>query len=118
MKLFSRVKNAIKNCSRRVAMFFGAILASVATFAQTTDPGVTALEGVATTVQNYLGPVRAVIYAIAGVVALVGAVSVYISMQNDEQDVKKKIMMTVGACVFLIAAATALPLFFGLSYGG
>lgn len=117
MKLFSRVKNAIKKCSRRVAMFFGAILASVSTFAQT-DPGVTALEGVATTVQNYLGPVRAVIYAIAGVVALVGAVSVYISMQNDEQDVKKKIMMTVGACVFLIAAATALPLFFGLSYGG
>ena len=35
-------------------------------------------------------------------------------MNNEEQDVKKKIMMTVGACIFLIAAANALPLFFGI----
>ena len=53
-------------------------------------------------------------YAIAGVVAVVGAISVYIAMNNEEQDVKKKIMMVVGACIFLVAAAQALPLFFGL----
>ena len=35
-------------------------------------------------------------------------------MNNDEQDVKKKIMMVVGACIFLIAAANALPRFFGI----
>jgi hypothetical protein len=35
-------------------------------------------------------------------------------MNNDEQDVKKKIMMVVGACLFLISAAQALPMFFGL----
>ncbi len=34
-------------------------------------------------------------------------------MNNEEQDVKK-IMMVVGACLFLIAAAQALPMFFGL----
>ncbi|OKZ53594.1 MAG: conjugal transfer protein TraE [Phocaeicola vulgatus] len=33
---------------------------------------------------------------------------------NEEQDVKKKIMMVVGACIFLIAAAQALPMFFGI----
>ena len=44
----------------------------------------------------------------------VGAISVYIAMNNEEQDVKKKIMMVVGACIFLIAAAQALPMFFGL----
>lgn len=32
-----------------------------------------------------------------------------------KQILKKKIMMVVGACIFLIAAAQALPLFFGLS---
>ena len=42
------------------------------------------------------------------------AISVYIAMNNEEQDVKKKIMMVVGACLFLIAAAQALPLFFGI----
>lgn len=53
-------------------------------------------------------------YAIAGVVAIVGAISVYIAMNNEEQDVKKKIMLIVGACLFLIAAARALPMFFGI----
>ena len=37
-----------------------------------------------------------------------------LSAHNEEQDVKKKIMMVVGACLFLIAAAQALPLFFGI----
>ena len=35
-------------------------------------------------------------------------------MNNDVQVVIKKIMMVVGACIFLIAAAQALPLFFGI----
>ena len=46
--------------------------------------------------------------------AVVGAISVYIKMNNEEQDVKKSIMMIVGACLFLVAAAQALPLFFGV----
>ena len=37
------------------------------------------------------------------------------AMNNEEQDVKKKIMMIVGACIFLVAAAQALPLFFGVT---
>ncbi|WP_394812686.1 DUF4134 family protein [Bacteroides ovatus] len=39
----------------------------------------------------------------------------YQYVTNNQQDFKKKIMMVVGACIFLIAAAQALPLFFGLS---
>lgn len=31
-----------------------------------------------------------------------------------KQILKKKIMMVVGACIFLVAAAQALPLFFGI----
>ena len=66
-------------------------------------------------IAKYVPIVVKLCYAIAGVVAVVGAISVYIAMNNEEQDVKKKIMMTVGACIFLIAAANALPLFFGIS---
>lgn len=65
-------------------------------------------------IAKYVPIVVKLCYAIAGVVAVVGAISVYISMNNEEQDVKKKIMMVVGACIFLIAAAQALPLFFGI----
>ena len=77
--------------------------------------GTTALETVATQIAAYVPFVVNLCYAIAGVVAVVGAISVYIAMNNEEQDVKKKIMMIVGACIFLIAAAQALPLFFGIS---
>ena len=37
------------------------------------------------------------------------------NVNANEQDVKKKIMMIVGACIFLIAAANALPMFFGIT---
>ncbi|MFT0269200.1 DUF4134 family protein, partial [Bacteroides thetaiotaomicron] len=38
----------------------------------------------------------------------------YQYVTNNQQDFKKKIMMVVGACIFLVAAAQALPLFFGV----
>ena len=66
-------------------------------------------------IAKYVPIVVKLCYAIAGVVAVVGAISVYIAMNNEEQDVKKKIMMIVGACIFLVAAAQAFPLFFGVT---
>ena len=76
--------------------------------------GTNALTTVAEEIAKYVPIMVKLCYAIAGVVAIVGAISVYFAMNNEEQDVKKKIMMVVGACIFLIAAAQALPLFFGI----
>ena len=70
-----------------------------------------------TQIAQYVPIATKLCYAIAGVVAIVGAISVYVKMNNEEQDVKKSIMMIIGACVFLIAAAQALPLFFGIEDG-
>ena len=89
------------------------------TFAQNSavdyTAGTSALGSVTTEIAKYVPVVVKLCYAIAGVVAVVGAISVYIKMNNEEQDVKKSIMMIVGACIFLIAAAQALPLFFGIT---
>jgi len=41
-------------------------------------------------------------------------IAVYQILTKNQQNLKKKIMMVVGACIFLVAAAQALPLFFGL----
>ena len=79
--------------------------------------GTTALATVTEEIAKYVPIMVKLCYAIAGVVAIVGAISVYIAMNNEEQDVKKKIMMVVGACIFLIAAAQALPMFFATSTG-
>lgn len=93
-------------------------IGTTATFAQNAagdyTAGTTALSEVTTQIAKYIPYVVKLVYAIAGVVAVVGAISVYIKMNNEEQDVKKSIMMIVGACLFWVAAAQALPLFFGV----
>ena len=91
------------------------IMAQTPNAAGNYQAGTDALTTVTTEIAKYVPIMVKLCYAIAGVVAIVGAISVYIAMNNEEQDVKKKIMMIVGACIFLIAAAQALPLFFGLS---
>lgn len=95
-------------------MLLGATAAMAQSSAGDYSAGTSALSTVAEEIAKYVPIVVKLCYAIAGVVAIVGAISVYIAMNNEEQDVKK-IMMVVGACIFLIAAAQALPLFFGIS---
>lgn len=100
-------------------MLIIALLGGIPAMAQSTagdySAGTTALSTVAEEIVKYVPVMVKLCYAIAGVVAIIGAISVYIAMNNEEQDVKKKIMMVVGACLFLIAAAQALPLFFGIN---
>ncbi len=118
--IMSSVKHVFAGCvSWRGAATLTMFLAvSVTAFAQNAagdySAGTTALSEVAEEIAKYVPIVVQLCYAIAGVVAILGAISVYIAMNNEEQDVKKKIMMVVGACLFLIAAAQALPMFFGL----
>lgn len=110
-------KNVFKSSRMKMlALMF--LCGTAVTFAQNAagdyTAGTNALSTVTEEIAKYIPFVVKLCYAIAGVVAVVGAISVYIAMNNDEQDVKKKIMMVVGACIFLVAAAQALPLFFGL----
>lgn len=105
--------------SPRLAMFLVMFTMCTATvLAQNSagdySAGTTALSTVTQEIAKYVPIMVKLCYAIAGVVAIVGAISVYIKMNNEEQDVKKSIMMIVGACIFLIAAAQALPMFFGM----
>ena len=94
---------------------FVLVFGCVTAFAQAdTNMGTSALAEVTTKVAAYIPYVQNLIYAIAGVVAVIGAIQVYMKMNNGDQDVSKSIMMLVGACLFLVAAAVALPKFFGV----
>ena len=99
-----------------VAIGVGKIFAQ-ATGGQGYEAGKNAISQASEQIAQYVPIATKLCYAIAGVVAIVGAISVYVKMNNEEQDVKKSIMMIIGACVFLIAAAQALPLFFGIEDG-
>lgn len=115
--IYSKVRGVLTSQGAQRAfmfwfMFMGCVVVACASGS---NPGVGAIDKVAGQIEAYLPSVRGLLYAIAGVVALTGAISVYIKMNNEEQDVKKSIMLVIGACIFLVAAAEALPLFFGLS---
>ena len=119
--MLKNVKNFLRRhaSGKRMKTLALMLLAGTAvTFAQSAagdySQGTTALATVTEEIAKYVPYVVKLCCAIAGVVAVVGAISVYIKMNNEEQDVKKSIMMIVGACIFLIAAAQALPLFFGI----
>ena len=111
----SKVQNFVKNHQGvvRTAMMMLLFVSVTSVMAQT-PAGSKAFTAVTTDLKTYVPLIRNLCYALAGIVAIGGAISVYIAMNNEENDVKKKIMMVVGACIFLIAAATYLPQFFGL----
>ena len=54
-------------------------------------------------------------YAVAGLVAIIGALQIYLKMQTGEGDITKSIMMLVGACLFMSGAYILFPAFFGYS---
>lgn len=118
-RMYRKAKRFAEGVSPKVKMLAIMLLAGAPAMAQSTagdySAGTSALSSVAEEIVKYVPIMVKLCYAIAGVVAIVGAISVYIAMNNEEQDVKKKIMMVVGACIFLIAAAQALPLFFGIN---
>ena len=98
----TNVKTRVSNASNRAKlMAMGAVvtaLAPASAFAQELagtgyDAGTTALEEVASELVKYVPYVVNLCYALAGIVAIVGAISVYIAMNNEEQDVKNILVL-------------------------
>ena len=96
----TKIKNWIRKFlaspkTRAVALML--LVGSTAAFAQSGagdyTAGTSALTTVAEEIAKYVPIVVKLCYAIAGVVAIVGAISVYISMNNDEQDVKNILVL-------------------------
>lgn len=77
-----------------------------------TSAGTGAFKDIANTISQYQGAVEDIIYAIAAIIALVGAFNIFNKMNNGDQDVKKTAMLVIGGCIALVALAQALPKFF------
>lgn len=115
-KIFQKAKAFVQTQAFKVVCFFNYLVTvgiqTVSATGSNQSQVAGALDAAAAEITNYIPSVQKVIYAIAGVVALVGAIQIYIKMNNGEQDVSKSIMMLIGSCIFLVAAAWALPKFF------
>lgn len=95
-----KIKKFAKNLfsANRVKMLAMMLLCGTAvTFAQNAagdyTAGTNALSTVTEEIAKYVPYVVKLCYAIAGVVAVVGAISVYIAMNNEEQDVKNILVL-------------------------
>ena len=98
--MFEKVKRFAKKIatSKKTQMPFLMVMCGVtALMAQTTagdySAGTAALTQVSEEIAKYVPIVVKLCYAIAGVVAVVGAISVYIAMNNEEQDVKNILVL-------------------------
>lgn len=63
-------------------------------------------------IAGYFDPITKLIYAIGAVVGLVGSIRVYQKFSSGDPDTSKTAASWLGACVFLIVAATVLRSFF------
>ena len=102
--MFNKTKNYLKKKAKNVmssgrlkAMALMLLVGCSAAMAQNSagdyTAGTTALTQVTEEIAKYVPIVVKLCYAIAGVVAVVGAISVYISMNNEEQDVKNILVL-------------------------
>ena len=100
--VFTPVKAKVSHASNRAKiMMMGAAIAALAPIGASAqdlagtgyDAGTSALEEVASELVKYIPYVVNLCYALAGIVAIVGAISVYIAMNNEEQDVKNILVL-------------------------
>ncbi len=89
---FKKAKSLVKN--PRVAMVAAFLLVfTISTFAQNTEAGIKAITNSTDSLKKYVPVVTNLCYALAGIVAIIGAISVYIKMNNEEQDVKNILVL-------------------------
>jgi hypothetical protein len=67
-----------------------------------------------TMIRDYFNTGVSLLYAVGGVLGLIGAVKVYRSMSEGERDTARIAASWFGSCIFLVVVATLLRSFFGL----
>ena len=92
-----KAKKFAEEVSTKATTFVLALLTGTPVMAQGNagdySAGTTALATVADEIVKYVPIMVKLCYAIAGVVAIVGAITVYIAMNNEEQDVKNILVL-------------------------
>ncbi len=74
--------------------------------------GAAAIGRIANDIRAYQDPVQSLVYAIALVLCIVGALKIAIKMWNGDQDVQKQIVMYFGGALALCALASLMPAMF------
>ncbi|QJB34905.1 DUF4134 domain-containing protein [Chitinophaga oryzae] len=84
---------------------------SVSVFCQDGNAGITKAT---TEIKRYFETGQKLLYAIGGIVGLIGAIKVYNKWSAGEPDTAKVASAWFSACIFLVVVATVLKAFFSL----
>lgn len=74
--------------------------------------GATALQTLTNDLEAYMDPITTVVYIVAGLIGLVGALRVYIAWQQGKDNVMSSATGWFGACLFILIANTVLRAMF------
>ena len=95
--------------------FFFNLMATAIVFAQDIGAGTAALGAADTAVRGFFGPATNIMFAVAAITGLIGAVKVYQKISSGDPDTGRVAASWFGACIFLIVAAVAISAFFGVA---
>lgn len=105
-----RIGKMTKPCFVLVAM-----LLSLSMYAQVDlADGQAAIEEAATGIEEYFEPIRNLIFIMAGIISLLGAIRVYMKWQMGDPEVMSTAASWFGSAIFLIVAVTVIQSFFGI----
>ena len=82
--------------------------------AQDLDSGVAAINEAATGIEPYFEAIRTIVFIIAGIIALLGAVRVYMKWNMGDPDVMSSAAAWFGSAIFLIVSVTVIQNFFNI----
>jgi len=97
-----------------MCLLLALVLAPQLGFSQDLAAGASAIEQAATDIETYFDPISNVIFAIATIIAILGAVRVYTKWSMGDPDVMSSAAGWFGSAIFLIAAVAIVKSFFGI----
>ncbi|HVU96807.1 MAG TPA: DUF4134 domain-containing protein [Puia sp.] len=83
-------------------------------YGQLAGNGNSGITTAANTVNGYFNIACTLLYAIGGIVGLIGAVKVFNAWNSGDPNTNKLAAAWFGSCVFLVVVATVLKSFFGV----
>jgi Domain of unknown function (DUF4134) len=93
---------------------FAFLLFTISSLAQPggIQSGAAALDGLTNDMEAYMDPITTVVYVVAALIGLVGALRVYIAWQQGKDNVMSSATGWFGACLFILIANTVLRAMF------
>jgi len=114
LTLNPRFTGSKKFISPLVLLFF--LLMVTGVNAQDLADGQAAIEEAADGIEGYFDAIQTLVYIMAGIIALLGAVRTFMKWQMGDPDVMSSAAGWFGSAIFLIVAVTVIQSFFGIGF--